>query len=62
MSQQVESLPMSIQHGHTEDKVLIKFTRMVDHVLMTPDEARAMARCVLESLENLEAYRKNKVN
>jgi hypothetical protein len=58
MAQEMKSMEtkLQIQHGHTEDKVFIGFTRMVDRVYLTPDEARAMSKCVLESLVLLEKH------
>lgn len=60
MAQQVESLPLNIHHGHTENQVLIRFSRTVDYVLLTPEQARAFLTGVEKSLTMLEEHIKPK--
>jgi hypothetical protein len=56
MAQKLESGPLQIQHGHTEDQVLIRFPRIVDHILLTPAQADAFILAVRDSLEKLKAH------
>lgn len=62
MAQQVQSLPLQIHHGHTDDKVLIQFTRPIDHVMMNPAEAEALIAAVRTSIDKLAEHRRAKGN
>ena len=57
---QAEPLPTALQlsYGHTDTHVIVRFNRMTDHVLLTPEEARALVELVEAAMEKLAAYRK----
>lgn len=53
MGQQLESGPMHIQHGHTDTQILVKFTRVTDHLLLTPQQAEDFIKAVRDSMQKL---------
>ena len=57
MAQKLETGPLQINHGHTDDQVLVKFTRFVDHVLLTPEQAETFIAAIRGSMEQLVKYR-----
>lgn len=54
VAQKLETGPLQIQHGHTDNQVFIGFTRVVDHILLTPAQAEAFIAAVQNSLKQLE--------
>lgn len=59
MAQQLETGPLQIQHGHTDNQVIIMFTgeggtpRLVDHVTLTPDQVDRFIAAVQNSKKML---------
>lgn len=58
MSHEASSLPshITMEHGHTETHVIVKFNRPIDHVLLTPAEVDALVNAVLRSKQMLEQF------
>ncbi len=53
MAQQLETGPLQIKHGHTEEQVFIGFGRTVDHVLLTEAQCEAFLVAVQSSLARM---------
>lgn len=60
VAQQLETGPLQIQHGHTDAQVIIKFTRVTDHILLTPAQVDAFISAVQNSKKLLEAHQAGK--
>lgn len=58
MAQKVESGPLHIQHGHTDSQVIIKFTRVTDHLLLTPQQVEDFIAAVQNSLKQLAEHQR----
>lgn len=56
MAQKLEPGPLQITHGHTEDKVIITFTRATDHVLLTPAQAEAFIASMQQMMKKLAEH------
>lgn len=61
MATKVESVPLTIQHGHTETHVAVKFSRPTDHVFMTPAEVDDFITALQGSKKLLAAHQAQKV-
>lgn len=61
-AQPLQSGPMQIQHGHTDEQVLVQFSRPCDHILLTPEQADAFCAAVQNSKAMLAAHRARKGN
>ena len=42
MAQKIEELPLQFHHGHTDTQIYVQFTRPVNNILLTPEQADAM--------------------
>jgi hypothetical protein len=62
MAQQTEPLPLDIHYGYTENKIVLRFTRATDHVLLSPTEAQSLVASVKMSIKKFADYRKMKGN
>lgn len=56
MAQKLESGPMNIHHGHTDTQVLVQFSRPVDHVLLTPQQAKDLVAAIQGSMAKLAEH------
>lgn len=59
MAQRLESGALNIQHGHTDHQVIVKFTRMTDHILLTPQQAEDFIVAVRGSMAQLAEHQKS---
>ncbi len=57
MAQKLETGPLQIQHGHTGTHVLVQFSRVADHVLLTEPQAEAFLTAVANSLKMLREHK-----
>ena len=62
MSQTAQTNPLTIDYGHTDDKVFVKFSRTIDHVMLTPDEVDSLINGVQKSKQMLAAHAARKLN
>lgn len=60
MAQTAQTGPLTIQHGHTEDQVLLQFSRHTDHLTLTPAQAEAFISSMRHSMEKLAEYQEKK--
>lgn len=58
VAQKLESGPLHIQHGHTDNQVIIKFTRVTDHLLLTPQQTDDFIKAVLNSKQQLADHQR----
>lgn len=56
MAQKLETGPLQIQHGHNGTQVLVQFTRMTDHLLLSPKQAEDFVAAMCISIEKLKEH------
>lgn len=56
MAQKLESGPLQIHHGHTDTQVFIKFSRVTEHLLLTPQQADDLITAVQNSKKMLAEH------
>lgn len=61
MVMKAESAPLTMQHGHTDTHVVIKVSKMVDNIVMAPEEAEAFIKAIQASMKLLAEHQAKKV-
>ncbi len=60
MPQQTQELHIRTDHGHTDTHVVLRFSRPIDNLTFTPEQARAFIANVEKSLVLLAEHQKRK--